>query len=292
LNQNTQFNDQYMQGLVKILDEGYEEPNDRTGVGRKKTSHVSIEHDMSVNFPALTLRSIPPRIAFEELAMMLQGETQTKVLEEKGIKIWKGNTTKDFQKSVGLDHKLSEGDMGKLYGYQLRAFDDRFDQLEMVFNSLRDSPGSSRHIVSYYNPNQTDEGVLYPCHIFFQFIPMGDKLDLMFYMRSNDYILGLPTNMAFYGFLLLIMAKATGYYPGKLTYVGGDVHIYLNHINAAYELLDRWKWMYDIPHPKVDVDVDINNIHDFSKLDYETQVVYHTPYEHHGKLKNPTPMAK
>lgn len=285
-----QYNDQYIRSLKKILNEGYDELNDRTGVGRKKVSHISIEHDMSAGFPSLTLRSIPPRVAYEELSMFLAGETQTKYLEDRNLYIWRGNTTKEFQESVGLGH-LPEGDMGKLYGYQLRAFDDRFDQLEMLFNSLRDNPASSRHVATYYNPNQAHEGVLYPCHMMFQFVPLGDRLDLVFYQRSADMMLGNPTNIQFYAFLLLIFSKATGFIPGKLTAVIGDAHIYLNHTNAAFEIIDRYDWMAIPKHPKIGIQKEFESIHDFSRLNYYNDVVFETEYKNLGKLNNPMPLA-
>ena len=284
------FNEQYIQLLSKIIKEGYNEPNDRTGVGRRKISSAMIEHDMGEGFPSLTLRKIPPRVAYEELSLFLAGETQTKKLEDQGIYIWSGNTTKEFQKKLNLDH-LPEGDMGKLYGYQLRSFDDRFDQLEMVYNSLRDNPSSSRHVCTYYNPNQASEGVLYPCHMVFQFIPIGDHLDLVFYMRSSDVILGLPTNIQFYAFLLKIMAKATGFIPGKVTYMGGDVHIYFNHINAANEMITRNDIRTLPDHPQIEIDREFESIHDFSKLNYEEDVRFVTPYQNLGRLNSEIPVA-
>jgi thymidylate synthase len=62
---------------------------------------------------------------FEELMFFIRGNTNTKILEEKGVKIWKDNTTRTFLDNVGLNH-YQEGDMGPMYGYQLRSFNAEY----------------------------------------------------------------------------------------------------------------------------------------------------------------------
>ena len=56
---------------------------------------------------------------------------------------------------------------------------------------------------------------------------------------SVDVFLGLPFNIASYALLLHIIAQLTGYEPRYLTFVGGDVHIYNNHVEQCETMIAR-----------------------------------------------------
>ena len=58
----------------------------------------------------------------EEILFFIRGETNSKLLETKGVNIWKGNTSREFLDKRGLK-SLPEGSIGKGYGYQWRNFD-------------------------------------------------------------------------------------------------------------------------------------------------------------------------
>ena len=111
---------EYVDLIKNILDNGYGK-DDRTGVGNVSIVGAQMRTDLAKQFPALSVRRVAPRIAFEELMFMLNGKSQTKELEDKNINIWKGNTSKEFQKGRNLEH-LEEGDFGRMYGVQLRNF--------------------------------------------------------------------------------------------------------------------------------------------------------------------------
>jgi thymidylate synthase len=61
----------------------------------------------------------------------------------------------------------------------------------------------------------------------------------MWNQRSVDSFLGLPFNIASYGLLLEIIAKATNMVPDELIGNLGDTHLYLNHIEQAKEQISR-----------------------------------------------------
>lgn len=65
------------------------------------------------------------------------------------------------------------------------------------------------------------------------------ELSLSFSMRSNDFCVGNPYNVAEYGLLCHIIANICNMTVGKLIFFGGDIHIYTNHIEQAKEQLKR-----------------------------------------------------
>lgn len=125
-------------------------------------------------FPLLTTKKMFLRGIFEELKFFLLGFTDTKLLEEKGVNIWKGNTCKEFIESLKLPYR--EGDMGPMYGFQLRHFGAEYegceynydnkgvDQFKMVLDTLKKDKFSRRIMMTTFNPSQVQLGVLPPCH--------------------------------------------------------------------------------------------------------------------------------
>jgi thymidylate synthase len=64
-------------------------------------------------------------------------------------------------------------------------------------------------------------------------------ISLMWNQRSVDTFLGLPFNIASYGLLLEIIAKAVNMVPDELIGNLGDTHLYSNHVEQAKEQIGR-----------------------------------------------------
>jgi thymidylate synthase len=64
-------------------------------------------------------------------------------------------------------------------------------------------------------------------------------LDLVWYQRSVDTVLGLPFNIASYATLLHLLAKEAKCKEGKLIGMLADVHIYDNHIEGVRKMIMR-----------------------------------------------------
>ena len=94
----------------------------------------NLTFDLTKGFPLLTTKKMFLRGIFEELMFFIKGETNTKLLEEKGVNIWKGNTSKEFIEKCNLPYK--EGDMGPMYGFQWRHFGAEYGGCENKYDGV------------------------------------------------------------------------------------------------------------------------------------------------------------
>jgi thymidylate synthase len=272
-----------------ILDNGIDKP-DRTGIGSRSVFGRMLRWDLADSFPLQTTRRVPLRIAFEETMFFLRGETNTKLLEDKNINIWKGNTSREFLDSRGLAH-LPEGSIGAGYSHQWRNFggdigvSNGVDQIKLLLDGLKNDPGSRRHIVTGWNPQQLSETPLPPCHITNMYSVIDKTLNSSFVMRSNDVPFGLPFNIASYALLNHIFAKYLGMAPGELVYFGWDVHIYQNQMDMVREILERKPRSL----PTLNINKDLNTLSDILALQWEDiELLNYDPYP---DVKNKPGMA-
>ena len=236
-----------------------------------------IELDLTKGFPLLTSKKMFWRGIVEELLFFIRGDTNTLHLEEKKINIWKGNTSREFLDKMGLNYK--EGDMGPMYGYQLRHYNKPYDkegfgidQMKELIHMIRTDPHSRRLLMTTYNPAQVKEGVLYPCHsLILQFYVNNNMLSVKMYQRSGDLFLGVPFNIASTSLLLCIIAKLTNLKPHKVILTFGDVHIYDSHIENVKKQLNR----EILPSPQLTMpdfktldDVEKSSFKDYKLVDY------------------------
>lgn len=245
---------QFLGILRKILDEGIERA-DRTGTGTLATFGERQEYDLTDTFPLLTTKRIFTRAVFEELMMYLRGHTDNKILSDKNIHIWDGNTNREFLDSRGLT-EYPEGDMGETYGFNFRHFGGEykdchthyekgngFDQVENAIHLIKNDPCSRRIIISLWNPNTNHKAALPSCLCWYQFFvdTKRDRLNLQIYIRSSDFFLANNWNVCTGAFLVNMICNLEGVNltPGKIICITGDTHVYKNHIEQAHQNLER-----------------------------------------------------
>jgi thymidylate synthase len=269
---------QYLNLLQKILNEGGLK-QDRTGVGTKSLFGTHLSFSLQNNtLPLLTTKKMYTKGILAELLFFLRGETNTKKLEEQGVNIWKGNTSREFLDKIGLNHE-PEGSLGKGYGFQWRNWGGTtdtkgIDQISNLINTLKNNPNDRRMMVSAWNVSQLSEMALPPCHYTFQCYVEDGKLSLMWHQRSVDSFLGLPFNIASYGMLAHILAKTCNLQADRLIFTGGDTHIYLNHQEQVKTQINREPFNF----PKLKINKSLSSIenieelelHDFELLEYHS----------------------
>ena len=273
---------QYLDLLQKILDEG-EVKEDRTGTGTRSFFGHQMRFNLNDGFPLLTTKKIFFKGVIHELLWFLNGSTDNNELKDNGVHIWD-------------EWEDESGDLGPIYGYQWRHWLDQnsgesIDQIQNVIDQLRNNPSSRRIIVSAWNvADLPDESIspqdnvknnkmaLAPCHALFQFFVSQGALSCQLYQRSCDTFLGLGFNIASYSLLTHMLAQQCDLNVGDFIWTGGDVHLYLNHMEQAKEQLSREP--YELP--KLNIKRKPDSIYDYAYEDFEL-----VNYQCHPHIKAP-----
>ena len=266
----------YISIVKDILENGQLKEN-RTGINTLATSGAMFSHDMQDGFPLLTTKQMSLKNIAVELEFFIKGLRSKKWLEERGNFIW-SDWCNPQKVPYGNDNATKikmreEDDLGLIYGKQWRNFNG-VDQLKNIVDTLKTNQNDRRMIVSAWNPPELNQMALPPCHLLFQVIIINNKINLNWYQRSVDTMLGLPYNIASYGLLLELLAKESGFIPGKLCGMLGDIHIYENHIKKAKMQVSRIP--YNLPI------LEINNFKNIFDWTYDTIKIKN--YKCHEKI--------
>jgi thymidylate synthase len=231
--------DQYERLLRHVLEHGTPK-TDRTGTGTSSVFGHQMRYDLSRGFPLITTKRVHFKSVALELLWFLRGDRNVRWLQERGVTIWD-------------EWAAPDGDLGPVYGVQWRSWptpDGRhIDQISAVLETLRTNPDSRRMIVSAWNVGEIPQMALPPCHAFFQFYVADGRLSCQLYQRSADLFLGVPFNIASYALLTQMVAQQVDLEPGDLIWVGGDCHVYSNHVDQVREQLSREV----LPFPTLDL---------------------------------------
>lgn len=260
---------QYLRIVEEVLSAGKRKEN-RTGIDTLACPFITFRHDMSEGFPLLTTKKMGIKNVATELEGFLRGITSKKWYQDRGCHIWDewANPQKvqdvvcgqyDFEPSFIKEVQKNEDDLGPVYGRQWRKYDGHYgelpysgdwineangvydgaDQLKTILETLRQNPNDRRMICSAWNPNQMDQMALPACTVLWDVVVIGSKINIGWFQRSCDVMLGLPYDIASHAIILMLLAKYSGFEPGILHGTLADCHIYENHILGAKEQLLR-----------------------------------------------------
>lgn len=258
---------QYLDLMRHIWSQGSERI-DRTGIGTRSVMGASLRYDLGDGvMPLITTKRVYWKTATRELLWFLTGDTNIRPLVLQGVKIWNewphARYVRETGDAIALDDFVARiaddadfaaqwGDLGPVYGKQwvdwptFRARPDGLfergegvNQVAELVRSLRENPGSRRHIIEGWNVAELDRMALPPCHKTYQFHVAGGRLSCVLYQRSCDVALGLPFNLWSAALLTRMLAQQCDLAPGELVWMGGDTHLYLNHAHLIEEQLSR-----------------------------------------------------
>ena len=257
----------YEEALRDVYDNGVHK-GDRTGTGTRSLPGVTIRYDLREGFPLITTKQVPFKLIATELFWFLSGDSNIRPLLLENNHIWsewgykrylesisqpvpRSDTSewtegmKAYELQVVYDEvfALKYGDLGPVYGVQWRHWQHKngseVDQIAKMMDTLVRDPDSRRIVVSAWRPDELPEMALEPCHNMFQFHVANGVLSIVVTQRSCDMFLGVPFNIASYALLTHMVAQQVGLQVGTLTWNGGDVHIYDNHVEQVEAQLAR-----------------------------------------------------
>jgi len=256
---------QYEDLLRRVLETGTPK-SDRTGTGTVSLFGERLRYDLSRAFPLVTTKKVHFKSVAYELLWFLRGEGNVRWLQERGVSIWDEWADED-------------GELGPVYGVQWRSWPTpdggTVDQIAQLLETLRSDPDSRRMIVSAWNVGALPEMALAPCHALFQFYVADGRLSCQLYQRSADLFLGVPFNIASYALLTRMVAQQVDLEPGDFVWVGGDCHIYANHLPQVREQLSREV----LPFPRLTLE------RAASLFDYGYDDVRLVDYRHHPAIR-------
>lgn len=243
---------------------------DRTGTGTLSVFGAQARFDLRERFPLLTTKKLHLKSIIHELLWFLQGDTNVRSLNEKGVTIWDEWADKE------------SGELGPVYGAQWirwRGADGAvINQIDNIIAEIKRNPDSRRLIVSAWNVADLHRMALQPCHVLFQFYVRDGELSCQLYQRSADLFLGVPFNIASYSLLTMMVAQVCDLRPGEFIHTFGDLHLYQNHLDQAREQLAR-----DFrPLPRMRLNTAVKSIYDFRFEDFTL-----TDYDPYPAIKAP-----
>ncbi len=287
---------QYLDLLDQVLDRG-DERVDRTGVGTRSIFGAMVRFDLSEGVvPILTTKRVYWKTAVKEMIWFLTGGTNIQALLRENVRIWTDWPLASYRQKTGEEISQEEfeqrvlgddtfaarwGELGPVYGKQWRRWlgaDGReHDQIADLIRTLRENPASRRMLFHGWNVAELGEMALPPCHMVYQYHVTSDgKLNCLLLQRSVDLFIGAAFNYVGAVALQFMLAQQAGLKLGEFVWVGGDVHLYLNHLDQAREQLVR----EPRPFPTMRLAERATSIDDYRIEDFEVE-----GYEPHAAIK-------
>ena len=227
---NTFFYEQYIALIRRIMTDGYTEFNNRTQTEIKALPQRTLVFNLINHIPVIGARKIFPHVAAAELAWTLSG-TQDTTFIKKYSKMW-------------TQFEDEPNKVETAYGYRWRHKFNR-DQLFDAIKALKKDRSNRQIWVTAWDA--AEDGLLnigkyknMPCIIGFMLNTIGDKLNMAVIIRSSDTIVGLPYDTLMYTFLLAALSKSIGIPAGKIFILLNHAHIYVNHYELAYRMIESF----------------------------------------------------
>lgn len=226
----TRFDELYQGMLRRIMEEGIQGVSGRNSHETTAIPGMHFSTDIEKDgFPLLTLRKIPVKMFVAEQIWFIAGVRKPADFLGDFTKIWD-----DFTNPGGV--------VTVAYGYRWRKHFGR-DQLGLLIKLLKQDPSSRHGVIVTWDPSEDGLGgtkkMNVPCPYSFTVNIIGGRLHLHNIVRSNDMVLGFPSDVAGFAFLQCILAQKLGVGVGVYSHSISNAHVWDNQYDAARELLGR-----------------------------------------------------
>ena len=217
-------------------------------------------YDLREEFPAMTLRRIALKSAWDEILWIYQK---------------KSNRIADLNSHIWDSWAGEDGTIGTCYGY---VIGDKFiykgeeiDQMDYVLKQLKENPYSRRIMTNMYQYKYLHSGGLDPCCYSMTYNVTKENgqlvLNATLNQRSQDMLTANNWNVCQYAMLTMMMAQVAGLKPGELVHVIADCHIYDRHIPAVRAMLEN----EGFEAPKFTVDPTVTDFYAFTKDSFKME---------------------
>lgn len=152
-----------------------------------------------------------------------------------------------------------DGTANSAYGNLIFATknDHGLTQYTWALESLLKDKDSRQAILHFNQPiHQYPENRDFVCTVYGIFQIRNNRLNFTIHMRSNDVILGLPTDIAFFATLQSQMLSHLKFYGGPeyekielgtYTHIANSFHIYERHFDLAQKMITKRFYPIEIP---------------------------------------------
>lgn len=269
--------DYYMDQMINFIkEEGYEDINPRpkyadgTPAHTTSVNHMFRTYDLQEEFPICTARPIAWKTGIKEIFTIYQKPTNViSEMEKMGVNWWN-------------EWDIGDGTIGQRYG----ATVSRYDLINQLIKDIQEDPYGRRKIVSLWQESDLHETEgLAPCAFLTIWNIRNERgkeyLDMVLIQRSGDMLTASGPggiNEVQYAALLMMIARHTGYEPGRFSHLVANEQIYDRHWDAAEEMLKRIDEIYEDesekPLPRLVLNPEKTNfyemtIEDFTMENYE-----------------------
>lgn len=260
----------FKQTIEEILNEGIRDVNPRPVWHDGTPAHTlfltqKIEtYDLSKGeSPITTVKPTAWKSAINEIFVIYQEQSSSlEAFHKHNVMWWDEWESKDMP-----------GTIGNRYGYVV----NKYKLIDNLIKDIKENPYGRRHNM---NLNQyidlTSSDGLHSCAYETLWSVRGEYLDCTLIQRSNDVCAAFNINTTQYTALLMMIAKATGYKPGKFTRFVQNIHIYDRHIEVAKEYLNRES---KSPNARLVFEPKSDNFYEFTINDFRVE-----EYDPHKKL--------
>lgn len=179
------------------------------------------------NFPLLLGRKMYYQGVLGELAAFVRRPSSVTDFTDQGCNYW-------------ADWAKADGSLVVDYGNKWLDFGG-VNQLDLVRATLKTNPADRRMIISAWDPSNLQNLSLPCCHLLYQWYVREGKLDMLWFQRSADTMIGMPSDIILAAAFNIMLANNVNLIPGKVTMVFGDTHIYEEHAEKAAAYIEQFK---------------------------------------------------
>lgn len=261
--------------IQNILNHGEKDENPRPKYSDGTPAHTYfVTHNVRTyrldkgEFPICTLRPIAWKTAIKEILWIFQDQSNDlELLNNKyKVKVWNEWESEKFPKTIGYR-----------YGHTVK----RYDLMNRLLKDIKENPYGRYHIMNLWQEEEfIDSDGLKPCAYETIWTVRGEYLDMLLNQRSGDMLVASGAgghNEVQYAALLMMVAKATGYKPGKFTHVVVNEQLYNRHIDKAKEMVSRCeglrceegKYTYKFDNVKMEFNPKNDDFYNFTIDDFD-----------------------